>query len=134
MKTQTTQKTRFRRKMGGPERRFLRMPNANVVMGARIQGRVPQTLLQSAILKARQKHPLLGVRIHLDDNATGWFTQTDVPEILIETRPRTTDKDWVEVATEQLKQPFSIATGPLIRIILLQSPEISDLVITAAAQ
>ncbi|ESA33885.1 condensation domain-containing protein [Leptolyngbya sp. Heron Island J] len=117
--------------MNGPERRFLGMPNANIVMGARIRGQVTPKLLQSAILKARQKHPLLGVRIHLGDDATGWFVQTNVPEVPIETKPRATEKDWTEVAADQLQQPFFIATGPLIRIILLESPEISDLIITA---
>ena len=132
MKTQEYPKSRYKQKIGGSERRFLRMPNANIVIGARIQGRVSHDLLKSAILKVRQKHPLLGVRIHLDNDATGWFIQEeDVPDIPIEIRPRTTSEDWIKIATEELGQTFSIETGPLIRIVLLQSSDVADLLITA---
>ncbi len=131
MNTKEYQKNGFKRKMGGPERRFLSLPNANVVMGARIQGMVSQDLLESAVLQVRQKHPLLGARIHLDNDSTGWFIQDNVPEIPIEIKPRATSEDWNQVAKEQLKQIFSTEIGPLIRIILLQSPDVSDLIITA---
>ncbi len=129
--TQKYQKNGFKRKMGGPERRFLSLPNANVVMGVRIKGRVSQNLLKSAVLQVRQKHPLLGVRIILDDHSSGWFTQDNVPEIPIDIRPRATNEDWIEVATEELKRAFSTETGPLMRMVLLQSPDVSDLIITA---
>ena len=125
------QKKGFARKMGGPERRFLRMPNANFLMGARIQGRVTLDLLQSAILQVKHKHPLLGVRIHLDDDSTGWFIEDHVPEIPLEIKPRATDEDWIEVATKELKQSFATETGPLMRMVLLQSSDVSDLIITA---
>ena len=131
MSTRDYQHLEFKRKMGGPERRFLRLPNANLVMGARIQGEVTQDLLQSAVLKVTQKHPLLRVRIHLDDDATGWFGQKDVPDIPIEVKPRTTDEDWVAVAGQELKRAFPTAIGPLMRMLLLRSPDVSDLVITA---
>ncbi len=76
---QQNPKTGFQRKMSGPERRFLPLPNANIVMGARIRGQVTPGLLQSAVLKVQQKHPLLGIRIRLEEDATGWFTQADAP-------------------------------------------------------
>ena len=131
MKTQAHPQKGFQRKLGGPERRFLRLPNANIVMGARIKGEVSQDLIKSAVMKVRQKHPLLGVCMHLDDDASGWFIQDNVPEIPIEIRPRANDEDWVNVAVEELRQAFSIEIGPLIRMVLLRSQDSADLIITA---
>ncbi|MEL6319227.1 MAG: hypothetical protein AAFQ57_01060, partial [Cyanobacteria bacterium J06626_14] len=42
-----------------------------------------------------------------------------------------TNEDWIQVTTEELKRAFSTQTGPLIRFLLLESPEVSDLIITA---
>ena len=121
----------LKRKMSGTERRFLRMPSANVVMVASIKGLVSREQLKSAVLKARQKHFLLGVRVSLDDDSAGWFISKDVPEIPVEVMPRFTQEDWIQVTTEELKHAFSVETGPLIRFLLLESPEVSDLIITA---
>lgn len=128
---QQNPKTGFQRRMSGPERRFLPLPNANIVMGARIRGQVAPGLLQSAVLKVQQKHPLLGVRIRLEEDATGWFTQADVPEIPIAIKPRVADEDWTTVAAEEQRQAFAIEIGPLVRVNLLQSPDVSDLILTA---
>ena len=119
------------RKMNGTERRFLKMPNANVVMVARIKGLISKDQLKSAVLKVRQKHFLLGVCVSLDDDSAGWFIHKDVPEIPVEVIPRFTNDDWIGATTEELKCPFSTETGPLIRFVLLQSSDISDLIITA---
>jgi len=131
MKDGISEKNGFEREMGGTERRFLRMPNANVVMVGRIKGTVSVDLLKSAVLKVRQKHPLLGVRVSLDDDTAGWFAQEGVPAIPIEVKPRTTDDDWIRTATEELKRAFSTETGPLIRFVLLRSREVSDLIVIA---
>ena len=117
--------------MSGTERRFLRIPNANVVMVARIKGLISKDQLNSAVLKVRKKHFLLGVRVSLDDDSAGWFIQKDVPEIPVKVIPRFTNEDWIEVTREELKYSFSAETGPLIRFVLLQSTEVSDLIITA---
>lgn len=124
-------KNEFERKMSGTERRFLRMPSANVVMVARIKGLLSKEQLKSAVKKARQKHFLLGVRVSLDDDSAGWFTQKNVPEIPIEVIPRLTNEDWIQTSTEELKRAFSIQIGPLIRFLLVQSPEVSELIVTA---
>lgn len=122
---------KFKRKMSGTERRFLRMPSANVVMIAKIKGLISKEQLTDAVVKARQKHFLLGVRVSLDDDSAGWFTQKNVPEIPIEVIPRLTNEDWIQTSTEELKRAFSAETGPLIRFLLLESSEVSELIITA---
>lgn len=50
----------FERKMSGTERRFVPMPNANVVICARMKGAVSEDALKAAVLAVRHKHPLLG--------------------------------------------------------------------------
>lgn len=132
--TQSYQKTEFKRKMSGAERRFLRLPNANIVIGARVRGRVDPSLLPDAIAKIKHKHPLLNSRIQLEEPATGsagWFTQENVPKILISARLRHTLEEWIEVAAEEQKKAFSIETGPLIRIVVLEAADDFDLIITA---
>ena len=119
------------RKMNGTERRFLRIPNANVVMVARIKGLISKERLKSAVSKVRQKHFLLGVRVSLDDDSNGWFIQEDVSEIPVKVVTRLTDEDWIEVTAEEIKSAFSVEKTPLIRFVLLQSSEVSDLMITA---
>ncbi|MEO0685707.1 MAG: condensation domain-containing protein, partial [Cyanobacteria bacterium J06649_11] len=124
-------KNEYKRKMSGTERKFLRMPSANVVMVAQINGLVSREQLKAAVIKARQKHFLLGIRVSLDKDSAGWFTQKEVPEIPVEVIPRFTNEDWIQTTIEELKRTFSTQTGPLIRFLLLKSPEVSDLIVTA---
>jgi NRPS condensation-like uncharacterized protein len=107
------------------------LPNANVVMVARIEGPLSAEELEAAVSKVRQRHPLLGARVRIDANQTGWLTPQGVPAIPIRVVPRPAPDRWMEVAIEEHKQAFSYEAGPLIRLALLPSDETSDLIVTA---
>jgi NRPS condensation-like uncharacterized protein len=86
-------------------------------------------MLRNAVEKAQQRHFLLGVRIRNDQDHIQWFTTEKVQEIPIEVVERKSQDDWVEVHAAALKRPFEFETRPAIRFILVQSPDISELII-----
>jgi NRPS condensation-like uncharacterized protein len=98
-------------------------------MVARIKGNVTGEMLKHAVAQVQQQHTLLRVRIREDHDHVPWFTSEEVQEIPIEIVPRKSEVDWIRILTEASKVPFEFETRPAIRFILLQSPEMSELII-----
>ncbi|MBN1453102.1 MAG: hypothetical protein JW963_18955 [Anaerolineales bacterium] len=117
------------RKATPVERFFTRSPFSIVTMVARIKGKVTEKMLRNAVEKAQQRHFLLRVRIKDNQDHTQWFTPDDVQEIPIEVVERKSQDDWIEVHAAAMKRPFEFETRPAIRFILVQSPDISELII-----
>jgi NRPS condensation-like uncharacterized protein len=120
----------FMRRMGAPERVLLMMP-LNVVMVAKIKGAVEVERLASVLDSLRKRHALLAVRVVMDENDIAWYVSEDVPEFTINTIPRQTEEQWLQIAADECQRSFPIETGPLVRFSLLHSPESSDLVVCA---
>jgi len=120
---------KFERKATSVERFFTRSPFSIVTMVARIKGNVTEEMLRNAIGKVQQRHFLLKVRIKDNHNHEQWFTTEDVQEIPIEITSRKSENDWIKVHAKALKIPFEFETRPAIRFILVQSPDISELII-----
>ncbi|MCP4762822.1 MAG: hypothetical protein GY870_13670 [archaeon] len=120
---------KYKRKITGPERYFMRSPYAAVTVVARIKGKLNKEMLKKAILKVQQKHTLLRVRIEIDENHIPWFVSEGVEEILIEEVSRQSPDQWISEFTELNKIPFEFEKRPAIRFKLVSSPEISELVI-----
>jgi NRPS condensation-like uncharacterized protein len=119
----------YRRKVTGAERFFSHSPFSIVTMVARIKGIVSEEMLKNAVKKVQQRHALLNVRIEEDDAHELWFTTEGVHEIPIEIVTRMSDDDWIKVHAKASKIPFEFETCPLIRFILVQSPDMSELII-----
>jgi NRPS condensation-like uncharacterized protein len=117
------------RKATSPERFFTRSPFSIVTMVARIKGHVTEEMLRHAVRKVQQRHFLIRVRIKDGQDHAQWFVADDVQEIPIETIPRQSENDWIEIHAEGLKIPFDFETHPAIRFILVQSSDISELII-----
>jgi len=81
------------------------------------------------LYKIREQHPLVGVRVYLDENYDAWYTTENVPENPLKVLQRSSEKDWYQELLEQYKIRFEIEKGPLARFVLLQSPEISEIII-----
>lgn len=79
--------------------------------------------------KVREQHPLVGVRVYLDENYDAWYTTEKVPENPLKVLQRSSEKDWYQELLKQYKIRFEIEKGPLARFVLLQSPEISEIII-----
>lgn len=119
----------FQRRLTPIERFFTRSPFAIVTMVARINGSVSEGMLRDAVTQVQKRHTLLQTRIVDGEDHTQSFTSKGVQEIPVEVVPRHSEGDWIKIHRESLKLPFEFETHPAIRFILVQSPEISDLII-----
>lgn len=127
-KTQIVAK--YERKITPIERAsFSRAPYTVVMVVARIKGKISEKMLRNAVTKVQQRHPNLRVRIKTDNNQELWFTSEGVKEIPIEIVPRESEDHWVQVYHDACKIPFEFEERPAIRFILVQSPDISELMI-----
>jgi hypothetical protein len=119
----------FQRRLTPIERFFTRSPFAIVTIVARINGSVSEGMLRNAVTQVQKRHTLLQTRIVDGEDHTQSFTSKGVQEIPVEVVPRHSEGDWIKIHRESLKLPFEFETHPAIRFILVQSPEISDLII-----
>ena len=101
---------------------------ANVAMVARIVGDVSKEDLQQALIKARHIHPMIGSRIIFDDRNVAWLSTDDVPETVLRIAQRTSEVQWQDEIRRENMLPFQCEIGPMIRFILLYSPEVSELI------
>lgn len=65
----------------------------------------------------------------MDENNEPWYTNEKVPENPLRVVQRTSDGDWNRELLNEYKIRFKLATGPLARFVLLQSQEISEILI-----
>ena len=119
----------YRRELQGHERRHFRAPNSIIPIVVRIRGEIDKKNLASAVRKVQQRHILLRVKIELDESNKAWFTTKEVDEIPIKIIDRDSDDQWISICSEESKISFEFYKRPLIRIILLYSPEKSDLIL-----
>ena len=127
--SETKQLNKYERKVSPLERIFNRSPYAIVTMVARIRGEISEEMLKDAVDKVQQRHLNLRVRIYEDNDHNLWFTSEGVEEIPIEIVTRKSDDHWIDLYHESCKIPFDYEKRPAIRFMLLQSPEISELII-----
>ncbi len=119
--------TKFRRKIGS-ERILLMLP-LNIVMIGRIRGALECSRIAAALEKLRSRHPFLGVRAQIDDDGTGSYVAEDVPAIVIHVEPRQCEEQWIARVKEEFRTSFPIETGPLVRCSLIQSEDVSEIIL-----
>ncbi|MBD3404622.1 MAG: hypothetical protein GF411_00625, partial [Candidatus Lokiarchaeota archaeon] len=98
------------------QRMFLRSPNANVVMVGRIRGAFSISEIEDTLISLEKIHPLLRVKIHLDDDNKAWFSQEVEKSISVEF----VTGDWKSVAKDELEYQHPVFEGPLIRFRLIE--------------
>lgn len=117
------------RKATPAERFFTRSPFSIVTMVARIKGYVSAEMLKHAVAQVQKRHALLHVRLKDDQGHTPWFTSAGVQEIPIQIVPRKSEHDWIKIHAAASRIPYEFDTRPAIRFILVQSPDVSELII-----
>jgi NRPS condensation-like uncharacterized protein len=127
--SENQQAMKYERKVTGAERFFSHSPFSIVTMVARIKGNITEEMLKNAVAKVQQRHVLLRVRIKDDHDHALWFTSEGVQQIPIEIVPRKSENDWIKIHAEASKIPYEFETHPAIRFILVQSPDVSELII-----
>ncbi|MFX1537867.1 MAG: condensation domain-containing protein [Promethearchaeota archaeon] len=127
--SETLELKKYNRKVSPLERMFSRSPYAIVTMVARIKGNVSESSLKDAVRKVQQRHLNLRIRIQEDKDHNPWFSSEGVKDIQIEIITRESDEHWIDVFHEACKVPFDFEERPPIRFILVQSVQISELII-----
>ncbi|MFC1766752.1 condensation domain-containing protein [Planctomycetota bacterium] len=117
----------FRRQIES-ERAVIMLP-LNVVMAAHIRGPLEQANLAAALERLRVRHPLLAVRVELNDDGTAFFTTEGVPAIPVHVELKASEEQWISRVEQEIRTPFKMETGPLFRCLLIQSKEGSKLIL-----
>lgn len=117
------------RKITPLERLFTRSPFSIVTIVARIKGNISESMLRNAISKVQMRHTNLRVRIREGHDHTPWFTTEAVQEIPVDIVSRESDDHWIKLHREASQIYFEFESRPAIRFILVQSPDISELII-----
>ncbi|MBN1658842.1 MAG: hypothetical protein JXA93_10595 [Anaerolineae bacterium] len=120
---------RYERRITPIERLFMRSPMSVVTMVVRIRGNVSVGMVRDAVDRVRLRHPNLRVRIVEDERGNPWFTSEGAGEIAVDTVPRVSDDQWIEVVQESCRVPFEFEARPAVRFTLLESGGTSDLAI-----
>jgi len=126
---ESIQYKKFERMLNSFERRFFRAPNQIISLVARVKGPISEEDLRISLDKVRQQHPLLGVRIYLDENNDAWYTTENVSENQLRIVEQTSGSDWNQELSKEYGIRFELGTGPLVRFVLLKSEEISEIII-----
>jgi NRPS condensation-like uncharacterized protein len=120
---------KYERKLVPFERRFFRGSTDTISIVARVKGFISEEDIRNALYKVRQQHPLVGVRVYLDENNDAWYTTEKVPENPLKVVQHASEKDWYRELLNEYKIRFETEKGPLARFVLVQSPEISEIII-----
>lgn len=113
-----------------PWERLLNLsPFSVVTMVVRLKGSISEKELLPAVSKLQSQHILLQTKITWDNQGNPCFTSKDVEEIPIKVIARTSVSQWQDVYREECLIPFDFTRRPPIRFILLQSPEICEILI-----
>ncbi len=99
-----------------------------IAVSVTMRGEISVEGFRAAIKKARQKHPLMGVRIAIDKEKHPWFVSEGVPDCPLRIIDRKSDEDAVRELKNELVKPFAWEIGPLVRFALVHSAEITDLI------
>ena len=110
---------------------MLRSPHSNLSLCARIRGDIPENELRRALDKVRIIHPLVGAKVVFDEDGSAWFSTDDVLGSMLRVVPRESDSQWFSEVQYESTVPFDPSAGPLIRFVLVYSPEVSDLFVFA---
>ena len=104
--------------------------SVNFTMTTRIQGLITVQQLTDALTWLQHRHPLLQVKIELNQKQKPQFVSGEVPSIPLRILERKGDNHWSEEVATEIVSPFDCTQGPLFRVVFLQGEDISDLIFT----
>ena len=109
------------RQLGTEERIFWSYEQVrpmHFTLAANIIGTLPVDRLQQALTQVQQRHPLLNVRIVLDQSGTPWFMR-DSAKIPVRLVKRHSEQQWQQEVEQEIANPFDWDQAPLVRVVLL---------------
>jgi len=103
----------------------------NIVTVLRIKGKITTDLLENALEKIQERHPLLKAGIELDEKGMPWITTNDVGSIPVSVINRVNNLDTQNKFHLELITPFDFEQieTPLFRVTILPSSQDFDLIL-----
>jgi len=123
------------RTLGAFEKTFWlldQIDSKDFVLAAEINGRETEGAWQLAIKKVQQRHPNLSVKIVMDPFHRPVLKHVPGMEISLRTVDVENDYRWEQEAEKELSTRFNTETGPLVRVVLVQKPENTVLLVAAS--
>ncbi len=117
--------------LSNTERIFLWGMRSKIAVVGRILGNVSEKDLVRALLYVRRMHPLIGCRIIFDENHNALCSTDNVPETILRIVKRKSETQWSDEIRHEHLIPFEPEIGPLIRFVLVYSPQVSELIVFA---
>ncbi len=100
---------------------------AHFAVTARVVGKFSTDQLKQAIAWVQQRHPLLRMRIVPDEQP--WFIE-DSASIPLRIVQRKAEQHWQHEVEQELAEPFNSNQAPLVRVVLVHSTDVSELIVT----
>lgn len=116
------------RKLSFLERNYISRAT-NVVIVARIQGRISDQEIDSSLKKILAKYPITRVRFELDGNGDCWLVPTNLSKLPLTILNERSPEQWTQVVEEEQKYIFNFETGPMIRFTLIRSGDKTTLIV-----
>jgi NRPS condensation-like uncharacterized protein len=102
----------------------------NVTLSATIKGSFTIDLLTEALPWLQLRHSRLRVKIVTNNQNQPQFSLENVPLIPLRVIERQGEEHWCREMLEELRHPLNWSEEPLLRVLLLHSPDVSNLIIT----
>ncbi|MBE9035660.1 hypothetical protein IQ246_11175 [aff. Roholtiella sp. LEGE 12411] len=102
----------------------------NVTLSVTIKGLFTIDLLTEALAWLQLRHSRLRVKIVTNSQNQPQFSLENVPPIPLRVIERQGEEHWCREMVEELRHPLNWSKEPLLRVLLLYSSDISNLIIT----
>jgi hypothetical protein len=105
----------------------------NISMAVTISGKLQKEQIRNALNKLQEKHPLLQAQLYVDEDEVPYFIWNNIGKIPVDFITRTSEELYKKIVEEEFTTSFEIGeecTLPLIRVKILSSENLSDLIIT----
>jgi NRPS condensation-like uncharacterized protein len=121
----------MRRQLGSNERIVhmnIQAGSIGFVVIAHLSISLQENDVRKALDILSKRHPLLQTRIEIHNNVP-FFVSDNVPPIPLRILPRRDETHWIEEAEHECNTVLPSDTGPMIRTVLLTSPEATDVLV-----
>jgi len=105
----------------------------NISMAITIKGNLQKELIHKSLEKVQRRHLILQARLYVNDKGEPYFIWGEIGQIPIEIISRTENDLYKKIVAKEFNTPFETGMNcsyPLIRVKLLNSESVSDLIIT----
>jgi Condensation domain len=111
------------------ERLLYRAPYCDIIMLARFKTILLELKLREALSAVRLRYPMMNARIEQDESGNARFAADYTTEFEIKVFDKISEVQWLDLAWNAQKIPFNLSAGPLIRFLLLNAVDSTDLVV-----